>query len=123
MINQEMGHNRGRNMKKISIVMLVLAFMLCSMPQSFAQLRKDMNVMKGSLTMVGSGKSKITVKDNSSGKEMTFVVKRGVDESLVVGKEVSVMYKAGTNVANSVKVVQPKTPAPAQPKSTSTKRY
>ena len=111
-------------MKKISIVMLVLAFMLCSMPQSFAQLRKDMNVMKGSLTMVDSGKSKITVKDNSSGKEMTFVVKRGVDESLVVGKEVSVMYKAGTTIANSVKVVQAKNAAPmAQSKSTSTKKY
>lgn len=90
-------------MKKTIVFISVLMFMLGFTSPSFALLRKDLEIIHGTLVSMDVGKREVIIKDGS-GQEKIFVVKKGVDPSLQIGNEVVVMYKIGTNAANWVKL-------------------
>ncbi len=92
-------------MKKILISAFVLLYLFCSSSEVFAQLRKDISIIRGKLIRMELSRNEVTIKDNA-GKEKTFISKKGLNKSLAIGSDVLVTYKIGTNVAN--KVVQAK---------------
>ena len=94
-------------MKKLSILALVAAVLICFSTPSFAVMRKDMGVVKGKIVSIKPESNEITVIDSSDGQEKSFTVKRGV-ASLESGNEVSVIYKLGTNYATNVTVKKPR---------------
>ena len=93
-------------MKKTLITVLAFAFLLSFATHSFALMRKDIDVMKGSIVSIDSSKNEVVVK-NAAGEQMAFNVTKGVDPSLSNGNDVIVIFKKGTNVAKSVRRTNP----------------
>lgn len=94
-------------MKKLSIILTALAILACFSAPGFAMLRKDLQAAKGTVTYINSARTEITIKDNASGKDVTFSSK-GVSSDISTGSTVLVMYKVGTTNAKSVRLVVPR---------------
>ncbi len=94
-------------MKKLSAIFVAVAMMAVLATPSFAILRKDMQSIRGTVTYVNSARTEITVKDSSSGKDLTFT-SPGLGAAIVAGTPVVILYKTGTTVAKTVRVIVPK---------------
>ena len=106
-------------MRNLRIVVLMMAMIVWFASPSFAVLRKDLATIKGKITYINAARNEVTVKDDNTGKEVTFTAKV-VDATVYNGSAVMVMYKVGTHNATSVRLVQVKkakglkaAPAPA----------
>lgn len=105
-------------MKKILIVITGMAFLLSLSSLTFAQSAKSsvhlknpkpaMEVIQGKIISVDSTKNEIVVKDNKTAQDRTFVVNRKVIPTLTLNEEVKVKIKEGSNSAESVTVIKPK---------------
>lgn len=90
-------------MKKLFAVVLVAGFCLSLFTApSEAMLRKDLDILRGKVTAVSVATKQVTVRDSSTGMEKTFTARKGVDPKLMVGASVTIIFKKGTNVANSI---------------------
>lgn len=95
----------GKVMKRLSIVVLMMAMVAMFATPSSAMLRKDLANIKGKVTYVNAARNEVTVKDYASGKDVTFTATKGVDVGIGPGTEVTVIYKKGTTTATSVRQV------------------
>jgi len=91
-------------MKKLMTIVLSMAMMTIFAAPSFAMLRKDLASVKGTVVSVNSARTEITVKDMTTGKEVSFS-SPGVPSEATTGKTVIVLYKKGTMNATTVRVV------------------
>jgi len=103
-------------MKNLKIVVLVMALIVGLASPSFAVLRKDLQTLKGKVVSISVNRAEITVRDGNSGKDVSFTG-RIVDPSIVIGSEVLIMYKVGTNTAKSIHLVVKKGPRAATAKT------
>ena len=94
-------------MKKLSAVFLAAVMTAVFVTPSFALLRKDLQSAKGTVTYVNPARTEFTIKDNNTGKDVSFTIP-ALNAAVVVGSPVVVLYKAGTTVAKTVRVVTPK---------------
>ncbi len=94
-------------MKKLSVVLLAGAMMAVFVTPSFAILRKDLQSSRGPVTYINPARTELTIKDSSSGKEMTFSGPV-LAPTVVTGSTVIILYKTGTTVAKTVRVVPAK---------------
>lgn len=89
-------------MKKIGIVVLMMAMIAALATPGFAQLRKDLAYLKGRVVYVNAARTEITVKDPTSGKDITFSAAKGIDPSIAPGSLATIIYKKGTMNATRV---------------------
>ena len=89
-------------MKKWTIGAITVFFLLAFCSPNFAMLRKDMEAIKGKVVAVDHTKKEIIVKDDATGQDKTFNVRKGIDPSLKTATAVTVIYKKGSNQATSV---------------------
>ncbi len=94
-------------MKKLSVVLLAGVMMAAFVTPSFAMLRKDLQSSRGTVTYINPARTELTIKDSSSGKEATFSGPV-LAPSVVMGSTVIILYKTGTTVAKTVRVIPAK---------------
>lgn len=93
-------------MRKFFSAVLAIGMVLYFCGTSSAILRQDMDAVRGILVATDPERSEVTVRDNATGEEKTFFVKKGIDPSLELGTNVILIVKKGTNVANSVRPIR-----------------
>ena len=101
-------------MKRLSAIFLAVAVLVVLTTPSFAMLRKDLQIVKGTVVNINSARNVITVKDSVSGKNVTFN-SPGVSVDVMEGSLVVVIYKVGTNDAKTVRIVPAKKGGVAAP--------
>lgn len=100
-------------MKKISAIIMTVFFMSGMVIPAFAQTKQHKKaevatqVTQGSVTSIDAAKKEIVVKDEKTGQDKTFVVSEKTAAALKAGESVKVKVKTGSNVAETVKVVNP----------------
>ncbi len=94
-------------MKKLSVLFLAVMMSMVFVAPSFAILRKDLQSVKGVVSYVNSARTEITVKDSTSGRDVTFS-SPGVPVDIMSGNLVVILYKTGTTTAKTVRVVPAK---------------
>jgi hypothetical protein len=109
-------------MKKISIILVILFLISGITAASFAQATNTTSVtksevktevkaevkteaIKGKIVSIDMAKNEIVVKAGKTGTEKKLIVDPAVISTLKVKQEVSVTFKAGSNVAEKVKVI------------------
>ena len=118
-------------MKRLNVVLFTVAMTVFFVTPSFAMLRKDMQSTKGTVTYNNSARTEVTIKDSTSGKDVTFSTV-GVGADIKMGSAVIVLYKTGTTSAKTVRLLPVKrsgavaqVPAPVYtaPKAVSSDMY
>lgn len=92
-------------MKKLSILFLTIAMITLFAAPSFAQLRKDLAIVKGTVVLINSSRTEISVRDMITGKDVAFEISN-IPVDVVSGKSVVVIYKVGTKKATSVRLAR-----------------
>lgn len=91
-------------MKKLGTLFLAIAMITLFAAPSFAVLRKDLASVKGTVVSINSTRTEITVKDMTTGKEVSFS-SPVVSPAIMPGNPVIVLYKKGTTTATTVRLV------------------
>jgi len=100
-------------MKKILAISISVLFISVAVIPAFAQAKQHkkaevaIEVIHGTIASIDMAKKEIVVQDQKTGQNKTFVVSGKVISALKAGEKVKVKVKAGSNVAESVKVVNP----------------
>ncbi len=94
-------------MKRFSVVVLAVAMTAFFVTPGFAMLRKDMQSAKGTVTYINSARTEVTIKDSTSGKDVTFST-GAVGADIKMGSAVIVLYKTGTTSAKTVRLLPAK---------------
>ncbi|PIU40964.1 MAG: hypothetical protein COS99_07820 [Candidatus Omnitrophica bacterium CG07_land_8_20_14_0_80_42_15] len=104
-------------MKKLVAIVVLLMVVVGLTTASYAKsgkllpnlLKKNVDVIRGSVVAVDATKNEIIVKDSKTGVDKTILAGSNLTSSLKVGEEVKVMVKIGTNTAESIKLIPKKT--------------
>lgn len=100
-------------MKKLLVIIMVLFFAVGMVIPSFAQTapakksQVTIEVIHGTVVSIDAAKKEIVVKEVKTGQDKTFVVSEKAISLVKTGDKVKLRVKAGSNVAESVKVVNP----------------
>jgi len=98
-------------MKKILAIVISLLFISAMVTPAFAQAKQHkkaevaIEVIHGTVASIDIAKKEIVVQDEKTGQNKTFIVSEKAISALKGGEKVKVKVKAGSNAAESVKVI------------------
>lgn len=95
-------------MKKLSVIFLAAAMAAFFVTPGFAMLRKDMQSSKGIVSYINSARTEVTIKDSTTGKDVTFSSVVFITPDIKIGSAVIVLHKTGTTVAKTVRLLPAK---------------
>ncbi len=102
----------------LAVFVLSAIFLAGLSSPSHAQLRRDIGVVKGKVTLVNHQTNEVTVWDYDSGSEQSFSADQSTLGTLLRDQEVIVFFKKGTRIARNIKVVEKKGTAPVAKEAT-----
>jgi|GEM_PF-1587137 len=101
-------------MKKIFLFLTAIFFvssvLITSVLAQTAQHKNSaaaIQMVHGKIVSINTEKKEIAVKDQKTGEDKTFVVSEKAVSAVKIGDAVKVRVKAGSNIAESVKIVNP----------------
>ncbi|MFA5088435.1 MAG: hypothetical protein WC552_05310 [Candidatus Omnitrophota bacterium] len=95
-------------MKKTLIIFIALSLVVAFAVPGFAQLRKDVSVVKGKIVELNMMRKEIKVSDTYSNTVKTFVLNPGQFSSLSQNDVVIITHKKNSNVPMKLRVVTAK---------------